>query len=369
MKYKVCHISTVHKVNDGRIFFKECISLYKSGFEVYYIVTNDKEEEIDGIKIIPLKEDKGRVSRLIRKSREAYRKAISIDADVYHFHDPELLIIGFLLKRKGKKVIYDSHENVPAQILNKEYLGNKFIRKIVSYIFNAFEKGISRRFDAVVTVTEDIKSKFTNKNTLVLKNYPILEMIQNAEPMNIETERPVIIYVGGLTEIRGIKELVEVVGKLDGLCDLWLLGTWDSKEYKDKCSGLYGWKYVKDFGYHPMYEVFRYMKCASIGCCTLYPVPNHIGSLPVKVFEYMACSLPVVMSNFKLWIENFREGAVFVDPNNIEEISEKIKMIIEDDNLRNELSYKGNEMTRKYYSWENESLKLLDLYNKILSKE
>ena len=126
---KVCHITTVHKVYDVRIFHKQCCSLKKRGFNVSLIAPNAQEKEKEGVKIIgihPLKEN--RIYRIFKLSKIAYQLAIETNDDIYHFHDPELLRIGLKLRKKGKKVIYDAHEDLPRQILTKHWI-NPFLRK------------------------------------------------------------------------------------------------------------------------------------------------------------------------------------------------------------------------------------------------
>ena len=369
MSEKVCHISTVHSFNDDRIFFKECSTLSNNGYDTYFIVTHDKAEEINGVKIVPLNINSSRIYRLFLKGLDAYKKAKNVDADIYHLHDPELIFIGHLLKLKGKKVIYDSHEDVPQQILNKDYIGPLFLRKIISKIYNHFEKSICKKFDAVISVTDVIVKKFKCKRTALIRNFPIMELIDKSKPVDIEKNKPVIIYIGGITRIRGIRELINVTDSFKGKIELWILGPWESNELQEECMKMDGWKYTKYFGNKPMDEVYKYLKKADIGCCTLYKTNNHLNSLPVKAYEYMTCSLPVVMSDFPLWRENFADGALFVDPNNVDEIKEKINLILNDNTVKDKLSKNGRKLIEDKFSWEAESKKLINLYNDILNED
>jgi len=367
MAIKVCHITTVHSSADVRIFHKECKTLAREGYEVYLIAPHDKEEVIEGVHIIPLPQKSGRLYRFIFKKRIAFKKAKEVNAAIYHFHDPEIIFLGLKLKLLGKKVIYDVHEDVPAQILNKEWLGNLFFRKIISKLFNTFEKCVCKYFDAVVTVTMDIVEKFDmNKRTTLLRNLPSIAIIDESKPMTVKREKFTMLYAGGLTEIRGIRELIQAVNYLDGEVELLILGKWDELEYKKECEGLEGWRYTKYLGFKPVKEVYSYMKSVDLGLCTLYPTLNHIKSSPVKAYEYMACGIPILMSNFPYWMETFDKNAVFVNPKDPKEMSKKIYELEKNIENSKQIGLYNRHIIETKLSWETEKINLINLYKDIL---
>jgi hypothetical protein len=148
-KPKICHLTTVHPPFDTRIFHKEAKSLAKAGYLVTLIAKHDKEETIDGVKILPLKTPRNRIVRMTKTLLECYRKAVKVDADLYHLHDPELIIVGWLLERRGKKVIYDVHEDYVTSIKQKNYLPS-FVRNPLAKIIGLIEKVSSKLFDVII---------------------------------------------------------------------------------------------------------------------------------------------------------------------------------------------------------------------------
>lgn len=366
MSVRICHISTVHSERDIRIFYKECKTLAENGYEVYYVVSSNENKKIDNVNIVRLPYMKNRLCRIFFKIWVALFKALKVNAKVYHFHDPEFIFMGLILKLFGKKVIYDVHEDVPAQILNKEWVGGKMWRRIVSCIFNFIEKTSVKSFDGVVAATPEIGKKFPKHKTTVIRNLPITKFINKANKIETEKEVPIVIYAGGITRIRGIKELVEAMGILDGKAQLKLLGSWESDKYKQECENLYGWKYTKSYGCVKIDEVYKNMKSSDIGVVNFLPQENHIKALPNKPFEYMACNLPIVMSDFDYWKSMFSECAVFVNPSNPQNIAEKLNYLIDNVEERNKMGLRGKELIEKEYSWEAESLKLVHIYDYIL---
>jgi len=366
MLAKVCILTTVHQPFDTRIFYKEAKTLVQAGYNVTLIAQCNKNKIVDGIKIIALHKPKNRFMRIFGLAWRTLFLALRQRADIYHFHDPELIFIGVLLRLLGKKVIYDVHEDVPKQILNKEWIGNVSIRKIVAFIMNIIEQTGVSFFNRIMVATQDIAKKFPKNKTILLRNFPILQLIDNTLPANCKKNKPIIIYAGGLTKVRGIKEIVQAMEYIGERAELWLLGKWESEKFRYECENLKGWNNTKYLGFISLNEVFQYMKIADIGLCLLHPIKNYITGLPVKAFEYMACSMPIIMSDFYYWQEIFGKCALFAKPYDPKDIADNIIYLLNHSNETRRLGDRGRELIEEKYSWEVESKKLIMLYNSFI---
>lgn len=365
---KVCHISTVHQDNDDRIFYKECISLVEAGYDVYYLVQSDSYKVLNGVKIIPLKFASSRFYRVFILSFIAFFKALKINAKIYHFHDPELMMIGVLLKIVGKKVVYDVHEDLPKQVLYKPWIKYKFIKVILSKFIFGFEKICCLFYDLIMPATPDIAIKFNSKKVCVIRNLAIVKLIDSMPKFNDNSNTFKLIYVGGLSEIRGIKEVIKALEVInDNNIEFWLLGSWSSENYKKECEDLNGYKYVKYFGNFKLEDVYPYIKSADVGIALLYATKNYITSLPVKAFEYMACNKPMIMSDFEYWKGIFGKSALYSNPLDIEGIALNISKLKNENDLRIQMGNFGKQMVDSEFSWEADSKKLLSNYKKLHS--
>ncbi len=365
-RVKICILTSVHSSFDDRIFHKEAKTLAKEGYNVVLIAKHNKEEVVDGVRIVPLPKPKNRFERMTKVAWRLFRSALREKAAVYHFHDPDLIGVGLILKLFGTKVIYDAHEDYPKQIIYKKWVGNKYVRSFVAFIANIIEQLGASLFNGIVAATPDIAKKFNPTKTILLRNLPILGMINNAKRLEIEKEKPIIIYVGGLSSIKGTKEIIQAMEFVRDKAELWLLGKWESEEFEKECEDLAGWKYTEYLGFVPLSKVYEYIKRADIGIAVLYPVKNYITSLPIKAFEYMACSLPMVMSNFPYWQEIFGEFALFVNPYEPNDIADKILYLLDKPDKAKQLGEKGRRLIKEQHNWETESKKLLDLCEKLL---
>jgi len=362
---KICILTSVHHAFNVRIFHKEAKSLVDFGYDVTLIAQHNGNDIVDGVKIIALPKIINRFKRIFYLTWQTLFLGLRQRADIYHFHDPELIPIGIILRFLGKKVIYDVHEDVPKQILDKEWIGNVNIRKFIAFIVNTIEHIGTFFFNKIVAATPDIARKFPKNKTIILRNFPILKLIYNTVTIDYKKNKSIITYAGVLTRIRGIKEIVQAMEHISDDAELWLLGKWENEKFKEECKKLKGWKHIKYLGFKKLEEVYRLMKMADIGVFLIYPEKRHKMGLPTKAFEYMACSLPMVLSDFPYRREVFGDCALFADPNNVHDIVNKINKLIRDPVLALKLGENGRNLVEKEYNWEIESNKLLQVYNKL----
>jgi glycosyltransferase involved in cell wall biosynthesis len=363
---KVCILTSAHPPFDTRIFHKEARSLAKAGYEVSLIVQYDKDETVDGIRIVPLPTPKNRLERITKTIWTTYRKALEIDADIYHFHDPDLILIGLLLNRRGKRVIYDVHEDVPRQNLSKSYIPIVF-RRPISLMIGVLEAFSAKRFDGVVTATPFINRRFLElgANAVNVNNYPLASELYTADNQ-WEKKEKAACYIGGIAEIRGAFEMVEAISNTG--YQLILAGDFEPG-LEDRLKQLLGWRQVETLGFIDREGVKATMARSMAGMVLFYPEPNHIDAQPNKMFEYMSAGIPVIASNFPLWREII-EGAncgICVDPLNPKEIADAEVYLFENPKEAEEMGKRGRIAVKRQYKWCIEEKKLLKLYEALLS--
>ncbi len=367
---KIAHLTSAHSRYDSRIFFKMCLSLsnYKN-CDVFLVVADGKGNECKNkIEIFDVGEKQGgRISRMTKTVGKIFEKAKKINANIYHLHDPELLTIGLKLKKGGKKVIFDAHEDYISLISLKEWIP-PIIRTIVSYIFEKYYNYSTQKMDGVVVATNDIKVQ--NKKKILYRNLPNLR-IKNNNQINRNLNNNIILYTGGLTQYRGITEVIcslqqskiknwqlVILGQNEEKLELQL-----KKELKDPR--------IIIKGEVPFKEVVYWLQKANIGVVMNQPIFPFIKALPNKLFEYMAFGLPVVCSNFPQWKEivEVNKSGICCNPLNLKEISKSVEKILVNQDLQKSMSINGQKTIRNNYNLENETKKLIGLYKEVLHEK
>lgn len=366
---KICILTSAHPVFDTRIFHKEIKTLIRNGYNVTLVAQRDKDEIVSGVKIITLPKPKNRIERFFKLDYLTYKKALQQKADVYHFHDPELLPWILRLKRKaGAKIIYDVHEDVAKQILSKYWIP-KIFRRLIAYAFDKYEKCIAKKIDYIITATPDIKNNFKQNNVIDIKNYPIIIDFENAKNEEQKKTHTELIYVGGLSKVRGIKETIQSLKYINPKNNIKLkfIGSFSNKKFEEEIKNMSEWRKINFLGFLPQEEAYKHMRCADAGIICFLPEPNHINAIPNKMFEYMANELPIIASNFPLW-KKIIEGdncGICVDPLDTKKIARAIEYLIEHPNEAKRMGENGRKAVLEKYNWKNESKKLLEVYGKL----
>lgn len=369
----IVHLTSVHPKFDTRIFHKECKALMAAGYNVILVVPADRDEIVDGICIHAVTVPRNRLKRMTLTAVSVCSVALKLDASLYHFHDPELITVGLLLRLFGKNVIYDIHEDYRTSILQKKYLPI-FLRRILSSMFSAFEFCCSRFFNLVLA--ERYYAKNFPKG-LIVANYPILPA--DFDPTS-NKNRPCshkvnLIYTGNISEERGALLHSEIVRTLDDT-HLYMIGKCDknlSDRILRRASNSKERIHIVGEGYHVPYStILDYYNRGiwTAGLAIFPPSPHYLQKELTKFFEYMAFGIPVICSDFPIWRSLIQDNGVglCVDPNDVNSALDAIRYLFGHPNEAVEMGMRGKRLAFEKFNWNIESQKLLFFYKQILSQ-
>ncbi|GAB1468524.1 glycosyltransferase family 4 protein [Candidatus Cloacimonadota bacterium] len=364
----ICHLSTVHQRRDVRIVYKECFSLLSAGYKVHLVIADGKPDEIfQGLCIHGSHKYHNRFIRILFSPLSIFFKALSLRAELYHFHDMELLPVAAMLKILGFKVIYDVHDNLPKQILGKHYIA-KPLRRMLSGIVALTEASLSPLMSAIITADKNKENRFKSYHTIVrsVHNYPILSELTL---IRSDLRSPgYICYIGGITLIRGITQLLDAILPLD--VTLILAGLFEPPGLEEICRKHPAWAKVDYRGFLDRKAIAEVLSISSIGMVNLLPNENYLDSLPIKLFEYMSSAMPVIISDFPDWraiVDRYNCG-ICINPLEPKEITQAIETMLNNPELCKQMGERGKAAILEHLNWDSQEKVLLQLYKEVLSK-
>ena len=365
---RVVHVTTVHPRDDIRIFRKECVSLAQAGYDVVQVVGDGLGEAVvDGVRIVDFgARPAGRLARMRRQPRAALAVVRALQPQLVHLHDPELLPLGVALAREGVSVIYDAHEDVPRQILTKQWIP-RALRGVVSRVFEWYENRQVAKLAAVSAATPHIAERFARvaPMSVNVSNFPFLSEL--APPVQPVLRERAVCYVGGLMRTRGLLQMVQALTLAPGV-RLLLCGSFEDASFEAELRAEPGWAQVDYLGQVGRDAVRQVLARSSAGLVTLLPMPSYLDALPIKMFEYMSAELPVIASDFPLWQEIVLRTlcGTCVDPTDPRAIAEAMLAFVDHPARVRGAGRAGRQAVLSTYNWPVAERELLALYRRLL---
>jgi glycosyltransferase involved in cell wall biosynthesis len=368
---RVTHLTLHPSALDVRIFHKECRSLARAGYAVTVVGAHDRDETIDGVKIRAVRKAASRWSRLGVALVQVCREALRFDADLYHFHEPELIPIGLLLRSRGKQVIYDVHEDYPALTVHHRYaIFPGPLRRPIPGIIRRLEDFAAPRLSAIVTTTGALAERFAalNPNCVVVHNFPETGEWISPVASKWENRSSAVAYVGTFALWRGVEEMVLAMAQLPQRLDAHLLLAGPIPvPIRDAIARLPGRERVQTLGVLDRKGVSDLLARVKAGLIVFHPLPHSQTAYPIKLFEYMAAGIPVIGADFPLYRELLGQPpcGLLVDPLSPKAIARAIEYVLTHPCEAQEMGRRGRQAIEERYNWSTEERKLLQLYEKL----
>ncbi|MGH7854072.1 MAG: glycosyltransferase family 4 protein [Candidatus Binatia bacterium] len=375
---KVCHITTVHPAQDARIFHRMCRALARRNINVAVIAPESFSSERH-LRPSPFNDGLGRAPRL-RRSGIALRAALAENADVYHFHDPELIPMALALKtlRLNKAVVYDVHEDYPSMMRDKYWLP-RWSRPAAALGARLANRIAGKFLDGVVVADTGVAADFMRTaadKTLVYYNFPSLDLFT---PLSMPVAKPDadLVYLGGLSERAGIFVLFDALKILAGngvKPSVRLAGYTDGEKGLAAIDAALRQldlsEQVEFHGRLAHNEVPAWLRSGRIGLVLLQAVPKFMKNIPSKMFEYWACGLPVLASDLppaRQFLVEGQNGYLFAASSAVH-LAERLAYLLQDTAECESLGRAGRRMVEAEWNNERQIDGLISFYGKLLQK-
>lgn len=367
---RITHLTSVHPPDDNRIF-KVCRSVARANHTVSYVVPTDADDFVDGVAIKAVPMSLGRVARMLRTTWHVYRRAVNERANIYQFHDPELIPVGLALELLHRRhVIYDVHENVPDTILGKDYIPQS-LRKVIAAAFDRFERQASRSFSAIVTANEDITERFKNSNipVLAIHNYAEAEEF-SPSGKDISRYESGLIFHSAASERTAFPAVVRAMELIPAEVKLNLIASGITKDEVEDTTRVVPESLagrVSTVGKLPREQMVQtYLRCA-LSLVLYADARNHSSVRSNRLYESFAAAAPVIVSDFPEWrelVESIGCGLA-VNQDSPQAIAEAIQYLLAHPTEAAQMGERGRKAFLRDFSWTHETDRLLEMYEKL----
>lgn len=303
--------------------------------------------------------------------RKVFSDAITaLKPDLIHAHDLICLPAAHAAAEAcGARLVYDAHELEVHRYPPLPWLQKRMVGHV--------ERKYARKADAVITVGrlvgEELGRHIGRDDIAIIYNSPEIKFCRNSirQDLGVDDATPLIIYVGKVTEGRGVRMMLDLLPQIPGAV-LAAVGPSDSRTK----AFLENHARTRNLGsrFHilppvPADQVVNYIRGADVGVISVEPVTlSYRYCMPNKLFEMSFAGVPI-LSNKLDDIEMFLAeigGGETVSFEEKTRISYMISQMLHE-KLRYTQTDEARARLEKVYSWSAQARKLLTLYEQVLA--
>lgn len=365
----ICHVTDVHPASDPRIAYKEAGSAAAAGHRVTLVAPDGPEPPPPHVEWVTVRREDRRAFRMTLSACRTMILARRQQADIYHLHDPELLLWAPILMGNGRHVLFDMHEDVGAQVATKHWIP-VMLRRPVAALSQRVVAALAARLDGTVHAHPYTPERYPSPHHVVVQNFPP----RPSDMTERSTARPgstgfTLVYIGSITPIRGLDAIMQALPLVPSTIDvrLILVGSISPDDYLHVLRGLPGWSRVDYSGAVPWDEARSILQTADAGIVMFQPAPNHVRSYPTKLYEYMSAALPVIASDFPAWRQLIEKEScgIVCDPVDPRAIADAITSVATSEDRGRTMGRAGLSAVKARYSWESQYAQLESFYKTI----
>jgi len=369
-------LTSGHPPFDERIFWKFAISLSEAGYNISIICSTVEINTV--VNSIAITGFEGTTFPKQKKINDFYNLINQFNPDLIICSEmlPVFAALKFRTQNKLAKIVLDVTEWFPENVAFK-FKGIKrwikYLQHLLPYIF------ILQKVNHLIIGENSKKKRYDllarSKPKTVIGYYPVVKYFNYKKP-DLSKEEIILGYAGVITFERGINKLLQVSISITDKFQqkkfkLLLFGRftyqYEEFEFKQKVSSINNLKveFADWADYDKMSSVIEQMDI-----CFDLRERNFIysNSLPIKIFEYMACGKPFIYSDIKPIRDeiDYEKFGFLVNPDNESEILGAIESYLTVPELANQHSVNSRRLIEESKNWESESNKLIELVNKLL---
>lgn len=352
MRVLVCTV--VHHPEDARILHRQIRALLDAGHQVVYAApfTDYGATPWPEITAVDLPRSVGRSrARALRAARTLLARGAA-DADVLLVHDPELLILLPLVRRRGP-VVWDVHEDTAAALATKPWLPAP-LRPALRPLVRAAEAVAERRLHLMLAEAS-YQARFHRQHPIVPNSTYVSHVVEPPGDGRV-------IYVGRLSRLRGAAEMVRLAALLHrhGI-QLDLVGTAEP-EVRPMLVGAEREGVLRWHGFVPNDRALRMAEGALAGLSLLHDVPNYRHSQPTKIVEYMARGVPVITTPnpSATAVVGARECGVVVPFGDWDAAAAAVLRLRDSPTLRERMGSRGHRAARELFCWPHDARRFVE---------